>query len=222
MLAGVFSALDCPYVNHPHAIARAEYKPVQHLVAERAGLVMPATLVTNNHAAARDFAETVDGPLVCKPLSSLVLGDEPGNPLITYTTPIEVADIEPEAFAVTAHCLQAWVAKSWEARITMVGHRPYGVAIHADSPAARIDWRADYAALRYSLIEPPAEVTTAMCHYLDALGLSFGAFDFAIDGDGAWWCFECNPAGQWLWLEHQADVRISATLAELLTEGTQE
>jgi hypothetical protein len=29
--------------------------------------------------------------------------------------------------------------------------------------------------------------------------------------------FECNPAGQWLWLHHLADMPVPAALADLLT-----
>lgn len=221
-LGGVLSALDCLYVNHPHTAARAEYKPLQQTVAARAGLTMPATLISNDHAAAAEFAQVVNGPVVCKPLSSLALGDQSGAPLITYTTHVTVEDIDSDAFAASAHCLQAWVDKTCDARVTMVGRRPYGVAIHADSPAAHVDWRADYGALRYSPIQPPAEVTAAMGRYLDLFGLSFGAFDFGITRDGQWLAYECNPSGQWLWLEQQTDIGISAALAEHLAAGAGE
>ena len=30
---------------------------------------------------------------------------------------------------------------------------------------------------------------------------------------------ECNPAGQWLWLQEETGVPIAAALADLLTEG---
>lgn len=101
----------------------------------------------------------------------------------------------------------------------MVGRQAFGVAIRADSPAAHVDWRADYAALDYSRIEPPPEVTGAMCRYLEEFELRFGAFDFAIDADGTWWFLECNPNAQWLWLENETNIDISGALADLLLEG---
>lgn len=218
-LGGVLSALDCLYVNHPHSAARAEYKPLQQTIAARAGLTMPTTLISNDHAAAAEFAQIVTGPVVCKTLSSLALGDHSGAPLITYTTRVNVDDIDPNAFAASAHCLQAWVDKAYDVRVTMVGRRPYGVAIHANSQAAYIDWRADYGVLRYSPIQPPAEVTAAMGRYLELLDLSFGAFDFGVTRDGRWLAYECNPNGQWLWLEHQTNIDISTALADLLAVG---
>ena len=51
------------------------------------------------------------------------------------------------------------------------------------------------------------------------MGLNYGAFDFVITPDGDWVMLECNPAGQWLWLEHETGAPIAAALADLLTEG---
>lgn len=102
----------------------------------------------------------------------------------------------------------------------MVGRTPYAAAIRAGSDAGRIDWRADYNALSYERIKPPAHVTAGMARYLDALDLNYGAFDFVVAPDGVWWALECNPNGQWLWLEYQAGLPISTALAELLAIGT--
>lgn len=33
--------------------------------------------------------------------------------------------------------------------------------------------------------------------------------------------FECNPAGQYAWLEEQLDLPITAALADLLSNGVQ-
>jgi len=86
----------------------------------------------------------------------------------------------------------------------VVGHRPFGVAIHADTARGRADWRADYAALTYHPIDVPDTLTAGMTRYLNALGLSFGAFDFVVTPDNEWVMLECNPAGQWLWLAQAA------------------
>ena len=32
-------------------------------------------------------------------------------------------------------------------------------------------------------------------------GISYGSFDFAVDGDGQWWFLEVNEGGQFLWLD---------------------
>ncbi|MGQ0717249.1 MAG: hypothetical protein ACT4NP_08005 [Pseudonocardiales bacterium] len=182
-VGGVLAALDSVlWVNNPARVAFAEYKPVQLRVASGVGLQVPRTLVTNDHCTAREFAAEVGGKIVCKTLSSLVLR-EGGNPRITYTTPIDLATVDPVSLAGTAHLLQEWVPKRYDARVTMVGHRPFAVAIHAHNDATRIDWRADYNALTYAPLN------------------------------------QCNPSGQWLWLQELAGLPIAAALAELLAKG---
>lgn len=52
--------------------------------------------------------------------------------------------------------------------------------------------------------------------YMDELKLTFGAFDFAVTPAGEVVFFECNPAGQWLWMEHKLDVSITRDVAHML------
>ena len=98
---------------------------------------------------------------MCKTLSSMVLAEN-GQHKITYTTLIDPHSVDHAAFAATAHMLQAWVPKAQEVRATVVGEQVLAVAIEADSARARVDWRADYDALRYLPINVPAEVTVEL------------------------------------------------------------
>lgn len=218
-VGGVLAALDCRWVNHPHHIARAEWKPLQLAIAQRCGLATPRTLISNDPAAAVEFAERVAGPVVCKALSSLVLAEN-GQHKITYTTVIDPTAIDHEAFAASAHLLQEWVPKAREARVTVAGERVLAVAIEADTLRAHVDWRADYSAVRYSPVDVPTDVRTAVLDYLAAFDLSYGAFDFVITPGEEWIMLECNPSGQWLWLHHLAALPVPAALADVLTEGT--
>lgn len=214
-IGGVLAALGCRWVNHPHHIARAEWKPLQLEIARQVGLATPLTLISNDPSDVAKFAELAGGPIVCKTLSSMVLADN-GQHKITYTTLIDPHSIDHAAFAATAHLLQAWVPKAREVRATVVGEQVLAVAIEADSARARVDWRADYDALRYLPINVPAEVIVGMLNYLRAFELNYGGFDFVITPDEEWIMLECNPSAQWLWLHHTAGLPIPAALADLL------
>lgn len=218
-VGGVLDSMDTLWVNRPANVAVAEYKPVGLKVAGQVGLRVPRTLVTNDHASVVKFADQVGVPLVCKTFSSLVLSED-DVPQSIYTTPVRVQDIDPTALAVTTHLIQEWVPKAYEVRVTMVGRRPYATTIRTDSDAGHVDWRSDYGSLTYEPVDPPAHITASMTRYLDVLGLHYGAFDFVVTPDGDWIMLECNPAGQWLWLEESAGLPIAAGLADLLTEGT--
>ncbi len=215
---GPFSSLPVLWVNHPAKVAMAEYKSVQLTTAAAVGLSVPRTLITNDVEALRAFAAEIDGQVVCKTFSSLMLSNGETVESV-FTTIVDPLAVDARQFAVTAHLIQEWVPKACDARVTMVGPEPFAAAIHAASERARVDWRADYRALRYERIEPPPEVVDGARRYLTTFGLNYGAFDFVIEPSGAWRFLECNPNGQWLWLEHEAGLPIAAALADLLSGG---
>lgn len=100
-LGGVLASLECQWLCHPHAVARAEYKPLQLKALREAGLMVPRTLVTNDYLAAVAWARGIDGPIVCKQLSPVAL-EHDGQVRITYTTPVDLAEVDPAALAATA------------------------------------------------------------------------------------------------------------------------
>ena len=202
-------------MNNPARVATAEYKPLQLRHAADSGFRVPRTLVTNDCDAASDFAREMGGVVVCKTLSSLVLSEQ-GIPHITFTTPVEPARLDPRQVAVTAHLFQEWIPKAFEVRLTVAGDTAIGVAIRAESARGRIDWRSDYSRLSYRRIEVPQPVMAAATRCLDSFGLGFGAFDFVVTPEDDWVMLECNPAGQWLWLEEETGAPISAAVARLL------
>lgn len=217
-LGGVLAAMDVLWVNDPIRVAAAEYKPLQLTVAARCGLATPATLITNDHRAVIEFASARNGPIVCKALSPIA-HSENGEVRITFTTVVDPSVIDPDAVAVTAHLFQAWVPKDYEVRVTMVGETAFAVAIDATSDTARVDWRSDYDALIYAPTDVPQLVLDGMSRYLGTLGLSYGAFDFIVKPGGEWVFLECNPAGQWLWLERTTELPIAAAFADVLIGG---
>lgn len=65
---GVLLSLDCLWINLPGRMSTAEYKPVQLTTAVAAGLTVPRTIITSAPEYAADWAATVPGPIVYKPL----------------------------------------------------------------------------------------------------------------------------------------------------------
>lgn len=218
---GVLGSLETLWVNHPSREADASYKPRELVAAQRCGLTVPRTLITNRPDAVRDFAAELDQPLVTKPLASMYLFEQ-GLMKAAHThllTDEDLADLH--GVQATAHLFQEYLSKAYECRITAVGDRLFAVAIHAGSDAARIDWRTDYAALSYEVIQPPTEIINGVHAYLGAFGLNFGAFDFVITREQPprWVFLECNVSGQFGWLEAATGLPISSAIADLLEKG---
>ncbi|MFE9882849.1 ATP-grasp ribosomal peptide maturase [Streptomyces sp. NPDC005784] len=213
-LGGVLAALPgCLYVNHPHRIGDAEFKPSGLAAAVESGFLVPPTLVTSDPDAARAFVKRHD-PVLYKPL---------WNPVYLIdgvSSVVEVADVQAkdidDRVAGTAHLFQQRIRKTADVRVTVIGTRTFCVRIDSDL----LDWRTDYSRLRYTPVEPPPQIEQSLHRYLARFGLVFGAFDFAVDTDGQWWFLECNPSGQWYWLEPETGLPMRAALADLLERTT--
>ncbi len=51
--------------------------------------------------------------------------------------------------------------------------------------------------------------------FLQHFNLNFGCFDFIVDKNGNYIFLECNTNGQWMWLEEEAKLPISAAIAQI-------
>jgi ATP-grasp ribosomal peptide maturase len=218
-LGGIISALDCHWVNHPAAMSRAEYKPLQLQTARACGLAIPSTLITNSPDALLAFTGDMGGSVICKPVASPVL-IENDHLKTVYTRRLSDSDLaDLRGIDTTAHLFQAWVDKVHEVRLTVVGDRLLAAEVHADSDRAHTDWRSDYASLTYRVAEVPAGVAEGVRRFMDRLALRFAAFDFVVGPDGTWTFLEANPCGQWDWIEHATGLPIAQAIADELRGG---
>jgi ATP-grasp ribosomal peptide maturase len=211
---GVLASLpNCLYVNHPARESFAEAKPAQWAAATAVGFRVPPTLLTNSPDEARTFAAEV-GRVVYKPLRTIPMHDPDGKSLTMYVAEADPAGLD-ESIRHTAHVLQSLVEKTADIRVTVVGSRVFAVRIDSGI----LDWRADYTTHTYAVIDTPPGLAAAMHTYLAQFGLAFGVFDFALDQEDEWHFLECNPNGQWLWLENATGLPVTAAVADLLQGG---
>jgi glutathione synthase/RimK-type ligase-like ATP-grasp enzyme len=50
---------------------------------------------------------------------------------------------------------------------------------------------------KYQSSEVPQSLQKALCSFLEAMNLDYGAFDLIQSDNGDWYFLECNPEGQW-------------------------
>lgn len=212
-LGGSLYALEGPlWVNHPLRNASADYKPLQLAAAQRLGLTVPPTLVTNDPDEARSFAASHD-QVIFKTLRWTPYQRD-GVPVTGWADPVTASEID-ESVRVVPHLFQAVVDKVADLRVLVVGREVFAVRIESEM----LDWRKDYSSLSYSVVDLPDGMEKALLAYLDYFGLVSGSFDLAVDGAGDLWWLELNPNGQWGWLEESTGLAMSAAFAELLTQG---
>jgi ATP-grasp ribosomal peptide maturase len=220
-LGGVLTSIPASWINHPARVADAVYKPVQLVAAARAGMAVPDTLVTNEADSVRRFSVGADdGTVLAKTLGAPTI-IEGGQRKVAFTRRVRDADLADLAgVELTAHQFQRWVPKAHDVRVIVVGNEHWAVSITSDSAAGHLDFRNDYDSLRYELVPEPVNIHDQINCYMARFDLFYGAFDFVADHDGRWWFLECNPGGQYGWLEQETGAPITAALAEALAKGT--
>ncbi|GGY07455.1 ATP-grasp ribosomal peptide maturase [Streptomyces djakartensis] len=210
-VGGILASLPgAHYVNHPWNNRAAEHKPAQLATAQRSGLSVPSTLITNDHEQAREFAAQHSGGVVYKPLWNTPCAID-GTPQQVWVREVRPHEITP-AVAVCPHLFQAKVEKAFDVRLTAVGSRVFAVRI--DSPD--LDWRRRQSRMECAPIAVPAGIARSVSVYLDTFRLVFGAFDFAVTPAGDWYFLECNPNGQWAWQPDPVTDSIGHAIADEL------
>ncbi|MFE2375975.1 ATP-grasp ribosomal peptide maturase [Streptomyces sp. NPDC059398] len=212
-LGGTLYSLDGPlWVNHPLRNAAADYKPAQLAVAQRLGLAVPPTLVTNDPDESRSFIGAHDR-VIYKTLRWTPYQRD-GVAVTGWADRVTAAEIDASV-SLVPHLFQAVVDKAADLRVLVVGGEVFAVRIES----GMLDWRKDYSALSYRVVDLPTRLEKVLHAYLDHFGLVSGSFDFAVDKAGDLWWLELNPNGQWGWLEESTGLAMSVAFAELLTQG---
>ena len=209
-LSGLAASLPARWVNHPWRDAAASHKPFQLAAAERAGLRLPRTLVTNDPARARSFLAAARGKrVVHKALHA--------TPEDWHTTRM----VGPEdrrrlpALRLAPVILQEYVP-GVDVRVTAVGGALFAAAIDARETASPHDFRPVYDDARVEPLELPAVLAGRLRALLAELGLSYAAIDLRRREDGEYVFLEVNPSGQWLFVERRTGLPITGAVAALL------
>jgi hypothetical protein len=198
-------------VSPPDALQAARWKLPQLQLAARLGFRVPETIVTSNLAAAQRFVDAE--PTVIKAVQDAYA--KVGTTLVTGMTQ-RVRSEQLRGVDLAPVMLQREVAKIADFRVTVIGRRVFAARITIP-PDAPLDVRATPPAdCEIAVVDLPASVQSACLAFVAATGLRFAAFDLATTTDGAFWFFECNPNGQWGWIEFATGAPITDALVELL------
>lgn len=213
-MGGAWRILADRCVSPPDVLQATRWKVAQLSIARKVGFAVPETLVTTDPVRARDFVAA--GPTVMKAVAEARVQTTDQERVGSTVAVDERSDFD--AVRPAPVLFQRRVAKVADVRVTVVGRRIFAVRI-VTPPGSPLDFRlSEPAACRYEVIDLSEAIRTAVNAYLDDWGLRFGAFDLAEDHDGRLWFLECNPAGQWAWLEPPTGLDITSTLLDLLLD----
>jgi glutathione synthase/RimK-type ligase-like ATP-grasp enzyme len=220
ILYGLWQLLAAKHwVSKPTSISRGQLKSYQLKVASQLGLRIPDSVITNSPERAREFCLT--GPVVFKPIAeySLEYGGDIRTAFTTRLTHHHISQLD--MVRKQPVLLQRWIAKKFEIRLTCVGRKFFAAKLSCEGYEDVVDWRLPevFPNLRYEPIDLPRYVADRVRSLMAFLDLEFGAIDFAVDNKGDYYFLEINPVGQWLWIEEETHLPISAAIAQRLIEG---
>jgi glutathione synthase/RimK-type ligase-like ATP-grasp enzyme len=211
-IGGTWRVLAGRCISPPDAMQAARWKMLQLAAAAGLGLAVPESVVTNDPATAADFVS--QGSTIAKAVAEVRVETE-REVLVGETFMLDDA-FDPDSVRPAPVLLQRCVDKVADVRVTAVGQTMFAVRI-VTPEGAPLDFRqSEPHDCRYEVVILPDRVVTRLQAYLDGFGLRFGAFDFAEDRDSTLWFLECNPAGQWGWLEPLTGLDITGALIDLL------
>ena len=199
----------------------ANSKLVQLNTAFKMGIKIPATCLTNTKTDISNFCEGIP-EVILKPLRNfnVLSGDHDIYHLYTVKVNSEEFDKQPEeCFQQTVSFCENYVEKKYEVRITIMGS--YIFSCKLDSQAqqedtGKIDWRQGYDhKIKHEMIEAPLYVEDFCRNYLRFMKLHFGCFDFIVTPQDEYVFLECNPNGQWGWIEDELNI---TTMTEALVD----
>lgn len=207
---------DYFWINFPARENLAKSKPAQLFVANKLGLAIPETLVSNNPDEVRRFIAKSKTEIVYKGLSQPHM--VPGTALFTgLLTKETLANLD--LIRLTPGIFQERVEKAYELRVTVVGSKIFPVKIDLQKNRdAQLDWRRALHDVAYEAVDLPREIEEKIFAFMRTFGLFYGAFDFIVTPEGRFVFLEINPSGQYMWLECAADLGITTALADALME----
>ena len=216
---------DIPSIGNIVNDRVAASKMLQYKVAAEIGFSFPQTCFSNQKEPFWELAEQFES-LVLKPIeNSDIWLDESELDYVFYAQKVpsnSVAEVPEAAFTQTVTFAQNYVEKAFEVRVTVVDSEVFACKIDSQTQnedQGKVDWRQGYDyGLKHSIFDLPEKVSEKCKMFLHKMGLRFGCFDFIVTPEGQYVFLECNPNGQWLWIELETGLSISAAIARSLTK----
>ena len=216
LLDSLYSSIGERWFSSPDSIFLAEDKPRQLRLAKQIGFLVPETVVTNRLEAAKAIQRSF--PVIAKPLRMGLLNSRDDGPIV-YTSSVEsLSEDDRSQISACPVIFQRHIEKMLDIRVTVVGSRVFSCAIFSqESDETKLDWRrGSNPALRHEIFDLPSETESKCVEIVRSQNLRFGAIDLIQDEDGKLWFLECNPNGQWAWIENRTGLPIASAIADEL------
>ncbi len=220
-LFGFLESIDAYSLGKPSVYRRLDSKEEQLKIAEKIGLKIPETCMTNNPEQARQFILKHKNVIGKMQTGFAIYEDGVEN--VVFTNVIDKKKLEElDSLQYCPMQFQTRLEKKKELRVTVVGQDIYAFEIDSQkSEAAKVDWRKDGLNLIDQWVETqlPREIERKLLELLDVYHVDYGAIDIILTPEDEYYFIEINAAGEFFWLDNLTDGNlISKSIADLLCD----
>lgn len=201
-------------INNRIATESISKKIVQLQLAQSCGLLIPPTCVTNSLESIDQYLFNDDKPVIHKTLSSFFSKEK-----VVYTTEVSLEEIQndPDSVTIAPSIYQKRIDKAHELRVTVVGNNIFTAQVNSqEKEESKLDWRLGNQSALFSEGQLSQKTSQQLLDFHHRAGLIYAAYDFIVAPDNTEIFLECNPNGQWLWLEDGLGMDISLAIAKEL------
>ncbi|MGY3791545.1 grasp-with-spasm system ATP-grasp peptide maturase [Aquimarina sp. 433] len=202
-------------------------KPIVLQRAQKLGLTIPKTLITNSKKELIDFFESCDRKIITKSLHEVMRDHkyeiEKDNWVFIYqmTQLLDNLNDSPNVFAPSL--FQEYIEKEYEIRTIYINGTFYSAAIFSQlNEQTKVDMRNRdaNAPARYMPYELDESVESKLRNLMENLDLTFGAIDLIKSTDGDYYFLEINPVGQYGDVSIRCNYYLHKIIAEFLSKTT--
>jgi glutathione synthase/RimK-type ligase-like ATP-grasp enzyme len=202
------------WINPLWPARKAENKAVQLATATEIGMLVPATIVTNDRDCARAFErEQRDGAVVKTMAPGYFAYTDRSFMFTTEVTDDVLADAH--AWRTQPLIVQQRIPRARDIRVIVVGD--YMVA--AATTTGDQDWRLTVPTIWHQ-IEISDRLANECRALIRKLGLIYAAIDLVDDGERLWF-LEANQAGEFQFLDRPLRLGVADVLADALARGSE-
>lgn len=217
VLEGIYKTLGGAFwINNVFRIREAENKLYQLQLAKLIGFDIPNSIISNSSDTIRRALSQSNSEYIIKPIKSGNVCPQNGTKII-FTSHLKKSIIQEERVASFPVYIQDEIGKAYDIRCIVVKDQVFAAKIDSQSSVAgKVDWRHTDEFLLHDRIRLPEAIQEKAIKITHQLGLTYSAIDFVLDKQGNYIFLECNPNGQWAWIEKRLDYPISKSIVDVL------
>ncbi|WP_370896962.1 MvdD family ATP-grasp ribosomal peptide maturase [Chryseobacterium gossypii] len=220
-LFGFLESIDAYALGKPSVYRRLDSKEEQLKIADKIGLRIPETCITNNPGEARQFILKHKNVIGKMQTGFAIYEDGVEN--VVFTNVIDEEKLNDlDSLLYCPMQFQTRIEKKKELRVTIVGRDIYAFEIDSQqSEDAKIDWRKDGVNLidKWVRTELPGDINGKLFELLDVYNVDYGAIDLIVSPEDEYYFIEINAAGEFFWLDNLTEGHlISKSIADILCD----